>query len=486
MGIGRSTSSPASTPQRRSRSSGRQTWHTAPTNAVAFFKQMGEALRLNPLPDASTGLNGIPLRTLPSWVVPQSRAKLALPQPVLSRKSPRWPCSSPSASPRTASRSRATGAPNRSTPSRPATRPGTPASTPRPPRLAIGPATNYWSYLNSGIGKYPNTPQGYLYRAALIVYGGANMPQDAVYAQINNLDGTSATQLDGNNTYKLTFTPPVTNPATLPVIGTLPPTMNDPQGNPRGFWSITLYQTDATESAAPFITQASVLNTAYSTANIAVTAVDPSTNTITVEPSAWGPLIASTPDPLRSDRGAVWPHAGRPVLRRDHPDAQDRPEDQEHDVLVPGVDAVAAGPVQGHIPDSRCRSSSAAGPVRSPPDQPGRSGQPAVGPNPAGLAAGIAAADLRQARTEPRWVGDDLDRTDVARQRHPRPTGSPHHPRRTTRASTRRLGVDTHADKLMHVAFTTQHQEQHAGVDPAPAERVDGGHVRVPAPPAVS
>jgi hypothetical protein len=49
-------------------------WHTAPTHAVAFFKQMGEALRLNPLPNARTGLNGIPLGTLPSWVVPQPGA----------------------------------------------------------------------------------------------------------------------------------------------------------------------------------------------------------------------------------------------------------------------------------------------------------------------------------------------------------------------------------------------------------------------------
>src|SRR5262249_10188010 len=49
-------------------------WHNAPTNAVAFFKQMGESLRLNPLPEATTGLNGISLRTLPSWIVPQSRA----------------------------------------------------------------------------------------------------------------------------------------------------------------------------------------------------------------------------------------------------------------------------------------------------------------------------------------------------------------------------------------------------------------------------
>ena len=66
-------------------------WHTAPTNAVAFFKQVGEALRLNPLPDATTGLNGIPLETLPSWIVPQSGAKLTLPQPVLWSKADAGP-----------------------------------------------------------------------------------------------------------------------------------------------------------------------------------------------------------------------------------------------------------------------------------------------------------------------------------------------------------------------------------------------------------
>ena len=49
-------------------------WQDTPKRAVAFFKQMGESLRLNPLPDARTGLNGIPLRTLPSWIPPQPRA----------------------------------------------------------------------------------------------------------------------------------------------------------------------------------------------------------------------------------------------------------------------------------------------------------------------------------------------------------------------------------------------------------------------------
>ena len=156
-------------------------------------------------------------------------------------------------------------------------------------------ATNYWAYVNSGIGTYPNTPHGYLRRGVYVVFGGATIPQDNVYAGLNNLNGTSATTLDGNNTYKLTFRPPVANPKKLPVVGTLPPTANDGQGDPRGLWSITVYQPDATQSAAPFLPQTSVLNTAYSTANLPVTAVDPSTDTITVTPSAWGPLNENSP-----------------------------------------------------------------------------------------------------------------------------------------------------------------------------------------------
>ena len=46
-----------------------------PAHAVPFFKQVGQSLKLNPLPTARTGLNGIPLKTLPSWVVPQANAR---------------------------------------------------------------------------------------------------------------------------------------------------------------------------------------------------------------------------------------------------------------------------------------------------------------------------------------------------------------------------------------------------------------------------
>jgi hypothetical protein len=269
-------------------------WHNAPTNAVAFFKQIGQSLRLNPLPSASTGLNGIPLRTLPTWIAPQARAAaryrnpsypqqrtLALFKPLgLTANGFRIPSNWRSQQIMAlqlgymAGKNKINGKLSKGIASQ---------------------ANNYWNYLNHDVGNYPNTRQGYQYRASIVLAGGsANLALDAVYAQANNLDGTSA-QLDGNNTYKLTFTPPVINPLTLPVIGTLPPTVNDPQGSPRGFWSIHVYQTDPTESAAPFITQASVLNTAYSTANIAVTSVDASTDTITVKPSAWGPLLASTP-----------------------------------------------------------------------------------------------------------------------------------------------------------------------------------------------
>ena len=270
-------------------------WQNAPTNAARSFEQMGESLRLGTLPDAATGLGGIPLRSLPAWIAPQYGATRRY-------RNPSYPQQQTLAEFRPLGLT-ATGfrMPRNWGPrQKRALQRGYEDGQARVNRVlsvvGASAATNFWSYLNTIIGTYPNTPLGYLYRAAIVLEGGsANVPLDGVYAQINNLDGTQDTQLDGNDTYKLTFTPPVTNPATLPVVGSLPPTVNGAQGNPRGFWSIHVYQTDATQSSAPFITQASVLNTAYSTANVAVSAVDPSTDTISVQRSAWGPLTASTP-----------------------------------------------------------------------------------------------------------------------------------------------------------------------------------------------
>ena len=269
-------------------------WHTAPSDAVPFFRQVGVALRLNPLPTARTGLNGIPLRTLPAWVIPQANARILYRNPSFGQRGtlalfrPLGLTANGFTVPRNWGQTQIN-----------ALQAGMNDAKKNIANIAnstqVTEATNYWAYINSGIGTYPNTPQGYLRRAVFVVFGGATIPQDNVYAGLNNLNGTSATTLDGNNTYKLTFTPPVTNPKTLPVVGALPPTVNDKRGNPRGFWSITVYQPDATQSAAPFIPQSSVLNTAYSTATIPVTAVDASTDTLTVKPSAWGPLVAMTP-----------------------------------------------------------------------------------------------------------------------------------------------------------------------------------------------
>ena len=47
---------------------------TRPRTAIRFFKQVGRSLKLSPLPTAATGLNGIPLETLPPWVAPQADA----------------------------------------------------------------------------------------------------------------------------------------------------------------------------------------------------------------------------------------------------------------------------------------------------------------------------------------------------------------------------------------------------------------------------
>jgi hypothetical protein len=269
-------------------------WHSNPTNAVAFFKQIGESLRLNPLPTATTGLNGIPLRTLPGWISPQSGA-------IRRYRNPSYPQQHTLAmfKPLGLTAHGFTVPSNWGPKQINALQLGYSAGQSKITSLlnsgGATPATNFWNYLNHSVGTYPNTPQGYQYRALIVQAGGsANLPLDAVYAQLNSLDGTMAHTIDGNNTYKLTFTPPLPN-APVPVIGSLPPTVNDTQGNPRGFWSIIAYQTDTTQAAAPFITQASVLNTAYSTANLPVTAVDPSTDTVTVEPSGWGPLIASSP-----------------------------------------------------------------------------------------------------------------------------------------------------------------------------------------------
>ena len=265
-----------------------QKWKNAPTQALAFFKQAGRSLALNPLPSRTTGLGNTPLAALPAWVVPQADAKRLFQNPAFGQTHalrlfrplglrargyfvPRnWGSAQLDALQAGYEDGQAKIASLQSA-------------------LGASQTTNYWSYLNNNIGTYPNSVEGYLYRAIVVVAGGsANVPLDAIYTQANNLDGTSATQLMGDNTYKMTFTPPPATATTLPLNGTFPPTVNNSAGNARGFWSIHVYQTDPTQSAAPFITQASATNLAYSQANLAVKSVDAGNDTITVGMPTWG------------------------------------------------------------------------------------------------------------------------------------------------------------------------------------------------------
>ena len=453
-------------------------WHTAPTKAVAFFKQVGEAMKLNPLPTAMTGLNGVPLNTLPSWVVPQPAARTRYHNPSYPQK-------------RTLQLFRPLGLtangftiPRNWGPKQiGALQNGYDAGQAQINQIVtasnVTKATNYWFYLNRGIGNYSNTPPGYLNRAILTVAGGgANIPQDAVYAQANNLDGTPATQLDGNSTYKLTFTPPVVNPASLPVVGTLPPTVNDIRGDPRGFWSITVYQPDTKQSGAPFITQASVLNTAYSTTNIAVTAVNASSDTITVKPSAWGPLKASTAILFGSTAAQYGLKPGVPYYIASTPqrklDPQSKSTTYSFEVSATWKQQLSKDnvPIQGDTgtPGPVVDLSNPGGAVNL---QWGPI-QPVSQLGSEQLASGKLLKNADGSVSI--WLGPSL------------PRGAPRHqldPDAIERVLRAHLpgGDGADADPANYPHLLSSAGKQHAGIDPAPTERVNGRHLRVPRPP---
>jgi hypothetical protein len=267
-------------------------WRTAPcsnrdtctaADAVDFFLQAGCSLVISPLPTQDFGLAGTPLGLLPAWVAPQAGATGATTpyanpsygqQATLDGFRPLGLTVNGYAVPR-----------NWGTAQLNALKDGLLdgmailnfqlTSTP-------GSSTNFWKYVNANVGTYLNTPNGYETRGAIVLAGGsANLAADAVYAQTNSL-GNSPAQLDGNNIYKITFTE-------------LPPLTVDVFGNDRGFWSLHVYQPDASESSAPFLMQTATLNTAYSNANLDVLSVDPTADTITAVDTTWAVMKASSP-----------------------------------------------------------------------------------------------------------------------------------------------------------------------------------------------
>lgn len=269
-----------------------EAYRNAPTAATEFFDQAGSSLAISPPPGRGVALNGTRLSQLPAWIVAQYGATSRYVPPSFDQRGELkrfakiglttdgfslpadW-----NAKQRNAFQKGFEKGMNRAVT----------ASSGGSPKAE----QNYWTYDNTMIGSYANNKIGYLVRASVVLLGGsANVPVDAVYPVLNTADGS--TQLDGDTTYSVTFAPPDSTSA-LPAVGTLPPMVTDDAGGTSGFWAISVYQPDASQSAAPFLPQAAVLNRHYTRLDSTIVSVDAQADTITVAQPAWGPLAASSP-----------------------------------------------------------------------------------------------------------------------------------------------------------------------------------------------
>lgn len=261
-----------------------------PTSAVDFLSQLGSALVKNPLPGRRTGLSGTRLEDLPPWVVPQYGARGVYVVPSYGQQDTLDTFAPIGLTAKGFRLPHGWGARELAA-LQSGYELGQRTLEDFIAHRATSPSTNYWTIVNGMVGTYPNTTLGYLYRSLVVVEGGvANIAVDAIYPTLLGNPGP----FDGNRTFALTFMP---RPASvlLPADGIYPPIVSDANGKAKGFWSITLYATDPSEAAAPFLSQTSVLNTHYSSTDTAVLSVDATGNTLTVRPPAWGTLTTSAP-----------------------------------------------------------------------------------------------------------------------------------------------------------------------------------------------
>jgi hypothetical protein len=277
-------------------------YQNLPACAVDFFTQLGNAVATNPLPKVNTGLSGTALSDLGAWMVPQYGATTTYFVPSYGQEA-KFDSFAPLGLKDNGFRIPHNWGQAQLDALQAGYELGQNILSDFIQSVASDECTNYWGILNDKVGTYPNTELGYLFRSLIVVEGGvANIPLDAVYpTMVSNQLG----EFDGDNTYKLTFIPPTPLPsaspcaspdASWPVSGIYPPMVSDPtSGNPLGFWSIHVYATDPTESAAPFIAQTSVMNTSYSTANLSVISVDAAADSMTVSAPDWGTIVSSTP-----------------------------------------------------------------------------------------------------------------------------------------------------------------------------------------------
>ncbi|HEX4165678.1 MAG TPA: DUF1254 domain-containing protein [Bryobacteraceae bacterium] len=295
-------------------------YQNAPTNAVDFFTQLGNAVATSPIPNRGTGLSGTPLIDLPAWVVPQYGAQSIYLVPSYGQKGI-FDSFAPLGLSEKGFSIPADWGPAQQAALEAGYVLGQKTLLEFIDQATAGASTNYWGIVNDPVGTYPNNAQGYLFRSLIVVEGGvANIGLDAIYPTLTG----NPSPFDGNHTYKLTFTPPTSSP-TLPAVGIYPPMVRDTSGNPKGFWSIHVYATDPTQGAAPFIAQTSVLNTSYSTADTAVLSVTAATNSMTVNAPNWGTIVLSTPILFGGDAAAygltpnkVYYVASAPTLNADN------------------------------------------------------------------------------------------------------------------------------------------------------------------------
>lgn len=319
-------------------------YQNAPQAAARFFTQLGNAVAANPIPKRGTGLSGTALIDLPPWMVPQYGAKTIYLVPSSGQKA-KFDSFAPLGLTKKGFRMPADWGKVQQAALQAGYELGQKILDDFIASAAPSASTNYWGIVNNIVGTYPSNALGYLFRALGVVEGGVpNIALDAVYPTL----GGNPLPLDGNGTYKVTFSVPSANP-TLPVAGIYPPMVSDKSGNPKGFWSISVYATDPTQSAAPFITQTSVLNTSYSTADTPVLSVDAATNSMTVTAPTWGMLVASTPILFDRNAGAYGLAPGTVYYVASAPTASADKTKYTFQISTQWVQTLSAGgvPIQG-------------------------------------------------------------------------------------------------------------------------------------------
>ena len=267
------------------------------------------------MPTANTGLTGIPIETLPPWVAPQAGARNTFRNPVVRAEE-----AAAALQADRPDRSRLQGAARlgQATAPRPPAGLREPGTTRSPSKLSTAGAkkkTNFWNYLNArrrDVSQHPpgvHLPRGHRAGRRLGQPAGLTRSTPRPTTSTGNPRPSSM----GDNTYKLTFTPPETAHQGRPVDRRLPADRTTTAaGNPRGFWSIHVYQTDSLEAAAPFLTQPSVAEHGVLDGEPGRDRRRRGDGHAHGAAAATGRLGAAArqhADPLRADRGAVRPHS---------------------------------------------------------------------------------------------------------------------------------------------------------------------------------